>query len=137
MTTRNTQFGIAIAIVLATLGWLAVSGVQESKTYYVTVKELNVMKDHERVRRLRVAGSVAPGSIRREGRQVHFILVEEGQTVAVVYVGSSPLPDTFVENSQALADGILNRESVFEAYQIQAKCASKYEAKPGQTSKTS
>ena len=50
---------------------------------------------------------------------------------AVRYTGSSPLPDTFVDNSQALADGRYTRDGVFEASQIQAKCASKYEAAPG------
>ena len=89
------------------------------------------MKDQDRARRLRVAGNVAPESIKREGKRVEFTLVEEGRTIRVVYTGSSPLPDTFVDNSQALADGRLNKEGVFEANQIQAKCASKYEAKPG------
>lgn len=133
MSKRNLQFGIAIVIVLATLGWLAVSGVQESKTYYVTVKELQESKDNTgKTRRLRVGGFVAPGSIKRDGKRVEFLLLEEGRTMPVVYTGSSPLPDTFVDNSQALADGKLNSAGVFEANQIQAKCASKYEAKPGQ-----
>ena len=132
MTGKNLRFGIAIFIVLATLGWLAVSGVQESKTYYVTIKELQSMKEQDRPKRLRVAGNVAPSSIKREGKRVEFTLLEEGRTIKVIYTGSSPLPDTFVDNSQALADGRLNKDGVFEANQIQAKCASKYEAKPGQ-----
>ena len=126
------QFAAAIVIVLATLGWLAVSGVQESKTYYVTVKELQAAKDDNHGRRLRVGGFVSPGSIKRDGKRVEFLLLEEGRTLPVVYTGTSPLPDTFVDNSQALADGKLNAAGVFEANQIQAKCASKYEAKPGQ-----
>jgi len=132
MTKKHLQFGVAILIVVATLGWLAASGVKESKTYYVTVKELKAAKDENFGRRLRVGGNVAPGTVKREGKRVEFILIEEGNTIPVVYTGSAPLPDTFVDNSQALADGKLNRDGVFEANQIQAKCASKYEAKPGQ-----
>jgi len=132
MAKKKAQFAIAITIVLATLVWLAVSGVRESKTYYVTIKELQGMGDEALAKRLRVAGNVAPGSIKRQGNRVEFILVEEDRRMPVVYTGTEPLPDTFVDSSQALADGRYTREGVFEAKKIQAKCASKYEAKPGQ-----
>lgn len=132
MSKRNVQFGVAIVVVISTLSWLAYSGVIDSKTYYVTVKELKSSKDSNYSRRLRVGGNVAPNSIKREGKRVQFTLVEEGNTIPVVYTGTAPLPDTFVDNSLALADGKMTPEGVFEANQIQAKCASKYEAKPGQ-----
>ena len=45
--------------------------------------------------------------------------------------GADPLPDTFRDGAQALADGRMGRDGVFHASKIQAKCASKYEAKPG------
>ena len=50
----------------------------------------------------------------------------------VAYTGTEPLPDTFKDGAQALADGKLGEDHVFRAAKIQAKCASKYEAKPGQ-----
>ncbi len=130
MSKKRVQFTAAIAVVLVTLAWLAYSGVVESKTYYVTLKELNAMGDSAHTKRLRVAGNVAPGSIKRNGHRVEFLLVEEGRQISVVYTGTQPLPDTFVDNSQALAEGRLTSAGVFEANQIQAKCASKYEAKP-------
>ena len=128
MSKKHTQFGLAIGVVLLTLAWLAYSGVKESKTYYVTVAELQKMGDEALSQRLRVGGNVAPGSIKREGKTVEFVLVEQGKTMKVRYIGTSPLPDTFVDNSQALAEGRYTRDGVFEASQIQAKCASKYEA---------
>jgi len=42
------------------------------------------------------------------------------------------LPDTFKDGAQALADGKLDKDGTFKAARITAKCASKYEAKPGQ-----
>jgi cytochrome c-type biogenesis protein CcmE len=50
----------------------------------------------------------------------------------VAYNGNDPLPDTFKAGAQALADGQLGPNGIFEANKIQAKCASKYEAKPPQ-----
>ena len=49
----------------------------------------------------------------------------------VVYTGTDPLPDTFRDGAQALADGRLQPDGTFHASKIQAKCASKYESKPG------
>ena len=49
----------------------------------------------------------------------------------VAYTGTDPLPDTFKDGAQALADGKLGKDQVFRAAKVQAKCASKYEAKPG------
>lgn len=126
------KVGAGIVIILATITWLAISGIQESKTYYVTVAELQSMGEAAYAKRLRVGGDVAVGSIQREGAKVRFTLVQDKKTLPVIYIGEDPLPDTFRDRAQALADGTFGRDGVFQAKKIQAKCASKYEAqKPG------
>lgn len=125
------KFGALVVVIVGTLAWLAAGGIGETKTYYKTVAELEGMGDGAQGKRLRIAGDVEPGSISRNGRQVSFTLVQENRKLKVVYTGSDPLPDTFRDGSQALADGRLGSDRIFEASQIQAKCASKYEAKPG------
>jgi cytochrome c-type biogenesis protein CcmE len=75
---------------------------------------------------------VENGSIQRAGSQVQFVLVQDKLKLKVAYTGTDPLPDTFRDGAQALADGKLDKDGVFRAAKIQAKCASKYEAKPGQ-----
>jgi cytochrome c-type biogenesis protein CcmE len=64
---------------------------------------------------------------------VDFVLEGEGKTLPVSYTGSDPLPDTFVDKSQALVEGSLAPDGRFVAERVQAKCASKYEAAPGGT----
>jgi cytochrome c-type biogenesis protein CcmE len=114
------------------LSYLAYTGVQDSKSYYVTIKELNGMGDSAYTKRLRVAGNVAPGSIKRQGTHLEFQLEEEGRTIPVVYGGTEAPPDTFKDNAQALAEGHYGKDGVFHATNIQAKCASKYAPKqPG------
>jgi len=83
-------------------------------------------------KRLRVAGNVVPGSIKRQGTHLEFLLVEQDRTLPVVYNGTEAPPDTFKDNAQALAEGKFGRDGVFRATNIQAKCASKYAPKPGQ-----
>src|SRR3954469_13860162 len=125
------KFGGATAVILLLLGYLAYTGVQDSKSYYVTIKELHKMGDGAYSKRLRVAGNVQPGSIHRAGTHVQFVLVEEDQNVAVDYTGVEAPPDTFKDDSQALADGSFGRDGIFHARQLQAKCASKYAPQPG------
>jgi cytochrome c-type biogenesis protein CcmE len=83
-------------------------------------------------KRLRVAGNVVPGSIKRTGTRVDFLLKEQDLTLPVSYTGTEAPPDTFKDDSQALADGSFGRDGVFHAKQLQAKCASKYAPQPGQ-----
>lgn len=133
-TSKFLKFGSAMVIILLALGYLAYTGVQESKSYYVTIKELRGMGDGAYSKRLRVAGNVQPGSIHRSGTNVNFTLVENDQILNVVYKGTEPPPDTFKDNAQALAEGSFGRDGVFYAKQVQAKCASKYAPQQAGTS---
>jgi cytochrome c-type biogenesis protein CcmE len=125
-TSKFLKFGSAIVVIVLALAYLAYTGVQESKSYYVTIKELHGMGDGAYTKHLRVAGNVQPGSIKRSGMHVNFVLVENDQALSVVYNGTEPPPDTFKDNAQALAEGSFGHDGVFYAKQIQAKCASKY-----------
>ncbi len=145
------KFAVLVVAIVGTLGWLAVGGVNETKTYYKTISEIGQMGERAVNARIRVGGDVEPGSIVRNGNQVRFTLsciahdgvcVEPGKpapanagagkkiTLNVVYSGSEPLPDTFRDDSQALADGKMTADGTLHASKIQAKCASKYEGKP-------
>jgi cytochrome c-type biogenesis protein CcmE len=125
-TARYVKFGSATAIILLVLAYLAYTGVQESKSYYVTITELRGMGNDVYAKRLRVAGNVEPGSIKRTGTHVEFVLMEQGQKLNVVYTGTEAPPDTFKDDSQALAEGSFGKDGVFHAKGLQAKCASKY-----------
>src|SRR5579863_408238 len=124
------KFGGATAFILLLLGYLAYTGVQDSKSYYVTIKELHKMGDGAYTKRLRVAGNVQPGSIKRTGTHVQVVLVEEDENLAVDCAGTEAPPDTCKDQPQALADGRLGRNGVFHAKALQAKCASKYAPQP-------
>jgi cytochrome c-type biogenesis protein CcmE len=136
------RIGIAVAIIVGTIGWLAMSGYDANKSYYVTIAELGCMGDKAYHSQLRVEGFVQPGSIEQSGTHVNFVLNEfeshspkaaTGRLLHVIYKGSEPPPDTFKDDSQALAQGTIGRDGVFHATVLQAKCASKYApAKPGE-----
>jgi cytochrome c-type biogenesis protein CcmE len=145
------KFAALTVAIVGTLTWLAVGGVNETKTYYKTISEIAQMGDKAATSRIRVGGDVEQGSIVRKGNEVRFVMTcvaKNGvceapgatatsaggatQTIKlnVLYSGTDPLPDTFRDGSQALADGKLLADGTFHASKIQAKCASKYEGKP-------
>ena len=135
-TSSNTlRIGFAAAVIVGTIVWLATSGYSANKSYYVTISELGGMGDKAYHSQLRVEGFVVPGSIEHNGPHVDFIMNEfeshnpkysTGRLLKISYKGSEPPPDTFKDNSQALAEGSYGRDGVFHASVLQAKCASKY-----------
>jgi cytochrome c-type biogenesis protein CcmE len=123
---QKVRIGVAAVVVLGAILYLAVTGAEANKSYYVTIQELQTMGNRAYTRNLRVAGSVQPGTITRDGAHANFVLVENDRKLQVNYTGDEPPPDTFKDNSQALAIGTYGRDGVFHATGLQAKCASKY-----------
>lgn len=124
------KFVIGSAIIGATLLFLAYVGFTQSKTYYHTISELSTLQGSALHQRMRVSGDVRAGSITHVHGHVNFVLEENGEALPVSYVGSDPLPDTFKDGAQALVEGRLMPQGEFVAQEVQAKCASKYQATP-------
>ena len=134
------KFAVLIVLIIGTLIWIATASMTDTQTYYKTIAELGQMGTKSMDQHVRVGGDVAKGSIQRNGQEVDFTMVQKDpakpeQTplyLKVAYTGRDPLPDTFRDGAQALADGKMGSDGVFHASKIQAKCASKYATKPGQ-----
>lgn len=141
ISSNSLRIGIAVVVIVGTIGWLALTGVSANKSYFVTVAELGGMGNKAYSSHLRVEGFVKPGSIQQDGTNVSFLLDEyeshspkaaQGQVLKVEYKGSEPPPDDFKDDAQTVADGTYGRDGVFSATALQAKCASKYApAQPG------
>jgi cytochrome c-type biogenesis protein CcmE len=131
--SQAVKITVAVLIIVGTIAYLAFTGYGANKSYYVTISELHGMGNKAYTTHLRVAGNVAPGSIEHAGTTAQFVLVENDNRLKVDYRGAEPPPDTFKDNAQALAIGTYGRDGVFHATQLQAKCASKYAPKPGET----
>jgi cytochrome c-type biogenesis protein CcmE len=134
------KFAVLVVLIVGTLIWIATSSMADTQTYYKTIAELGQMGSRSMDQKVRVGGDVQKGSIQHQGQAVDFTLVQADPAkpeqaplyLRVVYSGRDPLPDTFRDGAQALADGKMGPDGVFHASKIQAKCASKYATKPGQ-----
>jgi cytochrome c-type biogenesis protein CcmE len=131
---RYFKFGLPVAAMLGTLAWLGFSSTRRSASYFRTIAEVKRMGEQARRQHLRVNGWVKEGSIKREGSNTVFLLVENpgdgghgdnpGESLGVVYNGNDPPPRTFKDRAQALADGELGADGVFHANRIWAECSS-------------
>src|SRR5438876_12066130 len=70
-------------------------------------------------RTFRIGGMVVPGSLKRQGVEVHFVVTDTARSMPVVYRGQ--LPDLFKEGKGVVAQGQLGPDGVFTAREVLAK----------------
>ena len=70
-------------------------------------------------RTFRIGGMVVPGSLKREGVEVRFVVTDTARSMNVVYRGQ--LPDLFKEGKGVVAQGSLGPDGVFTAREVLAK----------------
>jgi cytochrome c-type biogenesis protein CcmE len=102
--------GIAAALVL--------SAFQENLVFFFSPSDIVAQKAPAN-RAFRVGGLVQPGSVKRDGVQVNFVVTDTVSTVPVSYTGI--LPDLFREGKGVVAQGALDSQGVFRATQVLAK----------------
>ncbi|HLJ62352.1 MAG TPA: cytochrome c maturation protein CcmE [bacterium] len=115
----------AVAIVLS-LAYLVYGGIQQGATYWVTVGELEQRAPGTATDRVRLGGTVAPGTIRWDAahRHLRFVVTDGQHALPVTYAGV--VPDIFAEGRQVVVEGSLDRSGTFDATTLLAKCPTKY-----------
>src|SRR3972149_5893519 len=96
---------ISIAIVLSALSFLVYTGLSDNMVYYFRVDEFVGKASMLSGETIKLNGTVAQESIRKEGMQYDFIV--EGtrkNQVKVSYRGV--VPDTFREGSDVVVEGV-------------------------------
>ncbi|MBI2868456.1 MAG: cytochrome c maturation protein CcmE [Chloroflexi bacterium] len=124
---RKKKFLIGGLVLVLAIAYLGYTGFVSSALYQYTLPELTEQAGSLQGTKLKVAGTVAEGTVQREpaGRTLKFTLTGGGQSLPVTYRGT--VPDTFKPGAEVVLEGILSEAGVFEASGIFTKCASKYE----------
>lgn len=129
MGVGRKQVVIVALIVASALGYLIVTGMRDTMVFYYTVSEVSSQGDTLTEIPLRIAGKVVAGTIQvseTDHLDRQFVIHEGGYEIPVTYHGITP--DTLVDGADAVVEGKLNAEGVFDATFVMAKCPSKYEA---------
>ena len=111
----------AIAVGVAALGIataLVLKAFNENLVLFFSPTQV-AAKEAPLGRTFRIGGVVEPGSLKRDGVEVRFIVTDTAKTVPVVYKGQ--LPDLFKEGKMVVAQGQLRDDGVFQAREVLAK----------------
>ena len=132
---KQSRFLAAGVLLCGVVGYLMVTGMKDSMTYFLTPDELaqrlTANPSFAEEAGVRVGGRVVPGSVRYDQKtlDLHFDLVdiETGRTTFPVHY-QGPLPDTFQEGRDVVVEGRYTAARGFEATSVLTKCGSRYEA---------
>jgi cytochrome c-type biogenesis protein CcmE len=122
LPSRFVAGGAVIALAVAYLVYLSLG---TATVYYLTVSELQDKGPSAHL--VRVAGSVEPGSIVREGagRSVRFAVSDGAARLPVTYGGL--VPDIFADAIEVVVEGRFSADGVFRATNLLTKCPSRFE----------
>lgn len=131
---KQRKFLVGGGTVAALVGYLMVTGMQDSMVYYYTPSELVAKTTQDPTVRdlgVKVGGRVLPGTVMFDQRSLdlQFQIVDienESTQFPVHYTG--PLPDTFTEGVDVVVEGRFTEAGVFQATTLLTKCGSRYEA---------
>lgn len=127
MLRGKLKFIIAIILVATTVGYLVYGSARDTMVYYLTVNELKEKTPQIFNQRVRVSGTVVPGTIQKApDGTLKFKITDGIQTVDVDYKGI--VPDIFKDKVQAVVEGKLTEDQIFYADLLLAKCPTKYES---------
>jgi len=129
----RTKFLIGGALVFSVAGYLMASSINDTGMYYMTPTELaaKLRADPSFVNAgVKVGARVVPGSVQRAagGKEYAFRVTDGSHTFPVVYRGIAP--DTFTDSVDVVVSGRMGTDGTFQATELLAKCASRYENAP-------
>lgn len=136
MSKFNLKVPLAVAALLAGVGYLVFSSISETGVYYRTVSEVLDQASLYNGKSIRISGEVVDGSVDYD--QANLLLnfrvrdlEKEGATMKASYKGVRP--DAFQDGAEVILEGTYDQYgNRFSTNVLLAKCPSKYVAEEGQ-----
>jgi cytochrome c-type biogenesis protein CcmE len=101
-----------LAVVVAALGWVAISGLTGNLVYYLTPTDIGHHKAQVG-QRVRLGGYVVPGSVGRAGQLLKFTVSDGTRTMTVVDTGN--VPELFKAGQGVVVEGSLGADGRFHS----------------------
>lgn len=119
-------FAAGVLVFTLALAYLVYGGIQQGASYWVTVGELQHRAGTAARARVRLGGTVAPGSVAWDAahRHLRFMVTDGAASIPVRYSGV--VPDIFRDGRQVVVEGQLGPDGTFAATTLLAKCPTKY-----------
>lgn len=127
MTLRRRRRRAVLALtatVVVAVGLLVAGGLQHTLVYYRTPSEV-LDSPPAATERIRLGGTVLPGSLREDGGLTTFRLTDGRRQIAVVEHGAPP--GTFHEGRDAVVEGVLGADATFDSDTVMVKHSNEYQ----------
>jgi cytochrome c-type biogenesis protein CcmE len=122
---------VAVALLAAGLGWIAVRGLSGNLVYYQTPSDLSAGRAVAG-ERMRLGGYVVPGTVQRTGSSIRFMVTDGVARIGVINTGG--VPALFQAGQGVVVEGALGRDGAFHADTTMIKHSSEYRPPtPGET----
>ncbi|MCF8030321.1 MAG: cytochrome c maturation protein CcmE [Desulfohalobiaceae bacterium] len=128
---QKTVYIAALGLLCLGLGYLVLSGIQQSNMYFLNVSEA-LAKTPQEVQKARVFGTIAPDGLPDASGDDEAVLrladkENPQQTLRVKYSGV--LPDNLKPGTEVIVEGSMGDSgNVFSAHTLLTQCPSKYES---------
>ena len=124
----GVKLAIGAAVVVGVTSYMAYVGAASSWKYYVTAEECLADQSKFVGSRVRVSGTIAPGSLQvaADRSRANFSLEGNDDLLAVVCTGL--LPDNLDEEMEVVVEGRLEAGGLLRGDKLLTRCASKYES---------
>jgi len=123
----SQRLAVGLTLIVLAIAAVAYSGIRSAAVYYLTPTEFAARPDLRNAR-VRLAGRVEPGSVRRDAGRVEAFTIGDGATtIDVRYDG--PLPDLFAEGREVLVEGRLDG-AVLDASRVMTTHPADYREAP-------
>lgn len=123
---------MGLAVIGASLAWIASQNLPGSVVYFVTPTELLARGSEAVDAPLRLGGQVVPGSARRSGEAVELVVTDGTTRVSVVHNGDTP--ELFRAGIGVVLEGTYGRDGIFHSHTMLIKHSEEYRPpRPGET----
>ena len=122
------KLAIGASVIAGATAYMAYVGAASSWQYYVTADECLADSGQFVGSRVRVSGTVAPGTLKisEERMQANFCL--QGQEGQLDVACKGPLPDNLEESMEVVVEGRYEAGGRISGDKVLTRCASKYES---------
>lgn len=128
MQRRRLKYAIGLAVIVAAFVYLAWTSLGSSFQFALMPGEFLAKQSEYVGKSIKISGVVADGTLVVSGTDHSFAITDGEQSVRVHHKGM--VPNTFREGAEVVAGGIFNESTgIFEATEVLAKCASKYQSR--------
>ena len=128
MNKAQKKFMAGSVIIVLSIGFLIVKGINASSHYYYTIPEVMELGPKAQKMSIRLDGKVAPGSLVQDTAKLEFSFNLTDDSMKIIPVDYEGIDPGLKDDLGVIVEGTLDEKGRLMATQILPKCPSRYDA---------